>query len=252
MFGHVEGAFAGAVRDRIGRLEECPKAGAVFLDEIGEITEEIQVKLLRVLQERCFQSVGTNEDKEFLGKIIAATNRDLDAEMRAGRFREDFYYRLCADKIQTPSLREQLTDCSEDLPLFVKFVCRNVVGRDRAAEFARKIVVWIERNMRGYAWPGNFRELEQCVRSYTIRKEYHPVKPAPHADEGPRQPPCDPIAGACEALVGAMLSKEIHYKEIKRRLFTLTHAGTRTTQDAASVLGCDVRTLKAVMKAVVC
>ncbi len=88
----------------------------MFLDEIGELTAEVQVKLLRVLQTRRFQLVGANEDKAFRGKIIAATDRDLVAEMQAGRFREDFYYRLCADKIETPPLRAQLHDRPEDLP----------------------------------------------------------------------------------------------------------------------------------------
>lgn len=253
LFGHIKGSFAGAVRDRIGRLEDCPKSGAVFLDEIGELTEEIQVKLLRVLQERCFQRVGANEDKNFHGKIIAATNRDLDAEIQADRFREDFYYRLCADRIRTPSLREQLTDRPEDLPLFVEFVCRTVVGKEKATEFSRKVVGWIDRHLQGYTWPGNFRELEQCVRSYTIRKEYYPVKPShPRADQVSPQPLCDPIAGACETLVGAMLNERTNFKEIRRLLFTLTRAGTHTKQEAANLLGCDVRTLEAGMKATVC
>jgi DNA-binding NtrC family response regulator len=245
LFGHVKGSFAGAVRDRIGRLEECPEIGAVFLDEIGELTGEIQVKLLRLLQERRFQRVGANEDKEFLGKIIAATNRDLDAEMRDGRFREDFYYRLCADKIRTPSLREQLAERPQDLPLFVKFVCRTVVGEEGAAEFARKIVDWIEQHLRGYTWPGNFRELEQCVRSYTIRKVYQPVQPArPPKDESPPQSSCDLSEEACGTLAGAMLNNQIAFEEIKRRLFTLVRRGTHTDKEAAQLLRCDSRTLQ--------
>src|SRR5262249_38297977 len=94
LFGHVKGAFTGGLDDHDGRLEECPGHGALFLDEIGELTSEIQVKLLRVLQTRHFQRAGDNDDRRFRGKIIAATNRDLAAEMQARRFREDFYYRL--------------------------------------------------------------------------------------------------------------------------------------------------------------
>jgi DNA-binding NtrC family response regulator len=247
LFGHVKGAFAGAVRDRIGRLEECPEHGAVFLDEIGELTAEIQVKLLRVLQARRFQRVGANEDKKFLGKIIAATNRDLAAEMQAGRFREDFYYRLCADQIRTPSLREQLADRPEDLPLMVEFVCRLVVGEEAAVGFAREVVGWIEQHLRGYTWPGNFRELEQCVRSYTIRKEYHPVRPGrPPVENGPPRPPCDPVAEACATLADALLSQKTTYDEIERQLFTLVRGGTPTAKEAASRLGLrDYRTLQA-------
>ena len=245
MFGHVKGAFANAVRDRIGRLEACPQRGAVFLDEIGELTAEIQVKMLRVLQTRRFQRVGANEDKEFRGKIIAATNRDLAAEMQARRFREDFYYRLCADQIATPSLGEQLEDRPEDLPMMVEFVCRWVVGEEKAGGFAREVVDWINSHLRGYTWPGNFRELEQCVRSYTIRKEYYPAQPArPKGNEELPQPARDPLREACNELADAVLDEKITYDEIKRRLFTLVRRGTHTDKKAAELLQCDVRTLR--------
>jgi transcriptional regulator with AAA-type ATPase domain len=245
MFGHVRGAFANAVRDRIGRLEACPERGAVFLDEIGELTPEIQVKMLRVLQTRRFQRVGANEDKEFRGKIIAATNRDLCAEMQARRFREDFYYRLCADQIATPSLGEQLKDRPEDLPIMVEFVCRWVVGEEKAVGFARDVVDWINRNLGGYHWPGNFRELEQCVRSYTIRKEYYPAQPAPtQGNEHAAQPARDRVGEACKELAGSVLNQKITYEEIKRRLFTLVRRATDTDKKAAELLACDVRTLR--------
>jgi DNA-binding NtrC family response regulator len=248
--GVVKGAFSGAVRDRVGRLEECPEHGAVFLDEIGELTAEIQVKLLRVLQTRRFQRVGENRDREFVGKLISATNRDLDAEMQARRFREDFYYRLCADQIETPSLRKQLADRPEDLHVMVEHVSRSVVGEENAVGFAREVVGWIKQHLPGYAWPGNFRELEQCVRSYTIRKQYHPVQPArPRADDGPRQPPCDPVAEACGTLANAVLNKKTAYDEIERRLFTLVRSGTHTDKEAAMLLGRDYRTLQTRLKA---
>ena len=116
LFGHRKGSFTGAVVDRQGWFEVCPPLGTVFLDEIGELDPTIQVKLLRVLQSRGFQRMGETSDREFHGKIIAATNRDLAAAMRGGQFREDFYYRLCADVIHTPSLREQLAEAPDDLP----------------------------------------------------------------------------------------------------------------------------------------
>jgi hypothetical protein len=250
LFGHVKGSFAGAVRDRVGRLEECPEQGAVFLDEVGELTPEIQVKLLRVLQARRFQRVGANDDKMFRGKIIAATNRDLDAEMHAGRFREDLYYRLCADRIWTPSLREQLDACPEDLPVMVGFVCRSVVGKEKADALAREVVGWIEANLKQYAWPGNFRELEQCVRSYTVRKAYVPVAPPrPDPAGGNSQPISDPVAAACEALAGAVLDEQITFAEIRERLFTLVRHGTPTAREAARRLGLrDYRTVQARVK----
>jgi transcriptional regulator with AAA-type ATPase domain len=243
LFGHVKGSFTGAVRDRIGRLEQCPEHGAVFLDEVGELTAEIQVKLLRVLQTRYFQRAGENEDRRFLGKIVAATNRDLAAEMRGGRFREDFYYRLCADQISTPSLSEQLKDRPEDLPDMVKFVCRSVVGEEKAVHFADEVSSWINRHLAGYSWPGNFRELEQCVRSYTIRKEYDPIRLPQPVDLGPKQLLYDPIERACGTMAEAILEQKKSYAEIKRRLFTLVRRGTQTTKEAAELLGCDSRTL---------
>lgn len=114
LFGHHRGAFTGATQDRRGWLEVCPAAGTVFLDEIGEIDPAVQVKLLRVIQERTFHRLGETRARRFEGKLIAATNRDLPAEIAAGRFREDLYYRLCADVIVTPSLEEQLREAPGD------------------------------------------------------------------------------------------------------------------------------------------
>jgi transcriptional regulator with AAA-type ATPase domain len=239
LFGHARGSFSFAVRDRVGRLEECPEYGAVFLDEIGELTAEIQVKLLRMLQTRRFQRVGENDDRLFAGKVLAATNRDLAAEMHAGRFREDFYYRLCADRIETPSLHEQLSDRPEDLEVMVRFLCRRVVGVEEEERWSREVVDWIEEHLGGYTWPGNFRELEQCVRSYTIRKEYHPLRPA--AGKGP----ADGVADACAMLADAVRSEALPYDEIERRLFQLVYEQAGSYQEAARLLQRDWRTLRA-------
>ncbi len=108
LFGHRRGSFTGAVADRQGWLELCPPLGTVFLDEIGEVEPAIQVKLLRVLETRTFTRLGETRPRHFRGKVVAATNRDLASELRSGRFREDFYYRLCADTIETPTLAERL------------------------------------------------------------------------------------------------------------------------------------------------
>jgi transcriptional regulator with GAF, ATPase, and Fis domain len=236
LFGHVKGAFTGAVADHAGRLEECPEHGAVFLDEIGELSGELQVKLLRVLQERRFQRVGENKDRPFKGKLIAATNRDLAREIEAGRFREDLYYRLCADRVLTPPLREQLADRPDDLPLMVTYICRRVVGEELADRFGDEVVTWIDQNLgRGYAWPGNFRELEQCVRSYAIRKEYHPLRRA------------DPTESACAELAGEVITGRRSYDELERRLFALVHRHAGNWQEAGRLLQRDWRTVKRVV-----
>ena len=115
LFGHRRGSFTGAVGDRKGWLEACSALGSVFLDELGDMDLAIQVKLLRVIETRTFHPVGDTASRRFQGKLIAATNRDLAAGIRNGRFREDLYYRLCSDQISTPSLSRQLSDSPQML-----------------------------------------------------------------------------------------------------------------------------------------
>jgi hypothetical protein len=182
LFGHAKGAFTGAAVERAGWLEECPPMGTVFMDEIGELDPAIQVKLLRVVQDRSFTRLGETKPRQFTGKIIAATNRDLAEEMDAGRFRADLYYRLCSDLITTVPLREQLADAPEDLHHLVLFAAERIAGDD-AEQLAREVEAWIEQHLgRDYAWPGNIRELEQCVRNCLVRGEYHPRKIAASTD----------------------------------------------------------------------
>ena len=182
LFGHRKGAFTGAVVDRVGWFEQCPAFGAVFLDEVGEIDTAIQVKLLRLVQSREFSRLGETKPRQFAGKLITATNRDLAREMRAGRFREDFYYRLCSDRIELPSLRDQLVDRPDALRGLVQFIVRRELTAPGAPAEQQEIdtltievETWIKSRMpRDYQWPGNIRELEQCVRNVLVRSEYHP------------------------------------------------------------------------------
>jgi DNA-binding NtrC family response regulator len=147
----------------------------VFLDEIGETAPEIQVKLLRVLQTRQFQRLGDTEPRTFRGRIVAATNRDLAAEIRAGRFREDFFFRLCADRVETAPLRALLAGDPGELRCLVAHICASQAGASEEAALTEQVVAWIEKKLgRDYAWPGNFRELEQCVRNIVVHGEYHP------------------------------------------------------------------------------
>lgn len=187
LFGHRKGAFTGAVQDRRGWLESCPASGTVFLDEIGELDPAIQVKLLRVLESRHFSPVGDTGLVRFNGKLIAATNRDLGAEIAAGRFREDLYYRLCADQIHTPSLREQIQDSPGVLRESLHYMVRRNVGEAEVERSLEEVDQWVARELPpDYAWPGNYRELEQCVRNILIRQTYRPLEPAEEsaADDG--------------------------------------------------------------------
>jgi len=175
LFGHKRGSFTGAIADRVGWLEACPRQGSVFLDELGEMEMPIQVKLLRVMETREYAAVGDTTLKRFEGKLIAATNRDLAAEISAGRFREDLYYRLCADLIRTPSLAEQIDDVPGSFPELLLYMTRRAVGEEAEAAFP-VVADWIARNLpKDYRWPGNYRELEQCVRNILIRQTYQPL-----------------------------------------------------------------------------
>ena len=175
LFGHRRGAFTGALEDRRGWLETCPPEGTVFLDEIGELDPLVQVKLLRVLQARTFQRLGSTKTLVFEGKIVAATHRDIHRAMEEGDFRKDLYYRLCSDIITTPSLHEQMRESPELLWDLVGYISQRVAGSE-GKKLAREVKSWIRDKLGlNYTWPGNIRELEQCVRNIMVRREYHPA-----------------------------------------------------------------------------
>ena len=158
LFGHVRGAFTGAVSSRVGRFEQA-HGSTLFLDEVGEMPVELQAKLLRVLQEREFQRLGSSETLRVDVRIVAATNRDLSELVRQGRFRDDLYYRLNVVPLPMPPLRDRAADIPLLVRHFVEKVCRSEnippkrVARDTLERLAR------------YAWPGNVRQLENAVET---------------------------------------------------------------------------------------
>jgi transcriptional regulator with PAS, ATPase and Fis domain len=161
LFGHVRGAFTGATDTRPG-LFEYANGGTVFLDEVGETSLPMQAKLLRVIQNREIQRVGSPEVKQIHVHLIAATNRDLRAEVLAGRFREDLFYRLSSIQIRIPSLSERL----EDIPLLVQFFLKKyneAYGKKIPGLTRRAQSVFLQ-----HAWPGNVRELENVISSACI------------------------------------------------------------------------------------
>jgi formate hydrogenlyase transcriptional activator len=161
LFGHEAGAFTGATRRRIGRFELADK-GTIFLDEVGELPAETQVLLLRILQERVLERVGGSEPVAVDVRIIAATHRDLSAEVRAGRFRADLYYRLNVFPIPVPPLRERREDIAGLVRHFVQRFGR------RMGTSVTEIDDATLRVLAEYAWPGNVRELENVVERALI------------------------------------------------------------------------------------
>ena len=164
LFGHEKGAFTGALQRRLGRFEAA-SGGTLFLDEVGELPMETQIALLRVLQEKEFERVGSNHPISVDVRVIAATNRDLRAAVAAGTFRRDLFYRLAVFPIRVPSLRER----GEDIPLLVQyFVARY---SKESGKTIRHIGGLTLERLRRYHWPGNIRELQNVVERALILSE---------------------------------------------------------------------------------
>jgi two-component system response regulator HydG len=161
LFGHEKGSFTGAEKRRVGRFEQANQ-GTIFLDEVGEIPPSIQVKLLTVLQDKRFERVGGNESIQTDVRIVAATNRDLAADVAAGRFREDLYYRLNVVHIEMPPLRVRAGDLMALADHFLRrFAAENHKGISGFTDRART-------KIRSYRWPGNVRELENAIERAVV------------------------------------------------------------------------------------
>ncbi len=166
LFGHEKGAFTGASAMRIGRFEEAD-GGTIFLDEIAEMTPPLQAKILRVTQDGKFQRIGSNREIRSHARIIAASNRDLEAEVKAGRFREDLFYRLNVVELNLPPLRERREDI---LPLANLFVSQFARHRARLAEATADC-------LKNYAWPGNVRELRNAIERAALLSQSELILP---------------------------------------------------------------------------
>ncbi len=172
LFGHKKGAFTGAVGSHDGVFSRCSKHGAIFLDEIGEVSIPVQIKLLQVLQERFFSPVGSYSQKRFSGRVIAATNRSMDKLRASGVFRDDFHYRLCSDVIMVPPLRQRLLESPGELDELLQVTMERIVGRP-SPELVSLVKNAIKQQLPGdYPWPGNVRELEQCCRRILLNCQY--------------------------------------------------------------------------------
>ena len=237
LFGHAKGAYTDAAVAREGWLEACGAWGAVLLDEIGELDPATQVKLLRVLQNRQFQRLGETKTRNFEGKIIAATNRDLQREIENGRFREDLYYRLCADIIETPSLAAQ----TSDNPDMLQDLVRQIAGRICAEEqdpLASEVLTWISQHLPpDYHWPGNIRELEQCVRNILICGSYAPAAQQRSQSDGGLPAELLPV-------FHGMADLSLTADEVLQHYCRFAYRQTASFEKAAKLLQLDRRTVR--------
>ena len=230
LFGHRKGAFTGAVERHEGVFARCSPHGAIFLDEIGDVSEPVQIKLLQVLQQRTFSPVGGHEALRFEGRVIAATNKPLDRLRNAGAFRDDFYYRLCSDVIEVPPLCRRLQEPPSELEALVS----HILGRMGAAEPG----VLLDRVMdaiacgvsRDYAWPGNVRELEQAVRRILLTGAYAGDTAA--------------AAGDAEGLVGAITRGDLSARELTAAYCRHLFKQHGRYEEVARRTGLDWRTVK--------
>jgi transcriptional regulator with AAA-type ATPase domain len=228
LFGHRKGAFTGAIQDRDGLFTTAGDFGTVFLDEIGEVSESTQIKLLRLLQSGEYQRVGDNRPAHFTGKIIAATHKDLAAAMKAGRFREDFYYRLCGDQVHTAALKDILHDRPEELTTSVHYICTKLFGPEGSIKLSPRVLDTLQRDVPDtYNWPGNFRELEQAVRNCIVRGEYRPA-----------------AQGAEPSIDQAFQSTSLTLAEWNQLYAKQAYQNTGSYREAARRLDVDQRTLK--------
>jgi Nif-specific regulatory protein len=170
LFGHVKGAFSGAIADRKGRFESA-NGGTIFLDEIGEISQAMQVRLLRVLQEMEVERVGDNRTRKLDVRVVAATNRVLEDEVRKGNFRADLYYRLNVVYLHIPPLRQRPEDIPHLVEHFLNIYCQ------RNVKFIEAVSREVLEIMMRYPWPGNVRELENCIEKMVVMSPGRELKP---------------------------------------------------------------------------
>jgi len=234
LFGHVRGSFTGAVKDKAGRLQ-LADTGTVFLDEIGEISPALQTKLLRFLQEREFERVGDTKTIRVDVRIIAATNKDLEHEVREGRFREDLYFRLNVIDLHMPSLRDR----PEDIPALAEgllhkaFLAANRPPRPLSEEARRAIL--------SYPWPGNIRELKNALERAAIlcstdqvTLDDIPDRVAERANSSNLQ--LSPAPSAERPSSFAMSSAEVSLEDLERRHIESVLASAGTLEEAATIL----------------
>ena len=233
LFGHVRGAFTGAVSDRKGLWEEAA-GGTLFLDEVGETSTAFQVKLLRALQEGEIRRVGASKAIQVDARILAATNRNLDQDVKAGKFREDLFYRLSVVTLRVPALKERRTD----IPLLAEHFLATVIERETHGPLT--LSEETVRTLVAYGWPGNVRELESAIEYAVLHARGHEIVP----DDLPEKLQSAQVRAAARSPLSALFEDLPSIDELERRylLYILEVAGGNRTR-AAEILRVDRRTL---------
>ncbi len=235
LFGHVKGAFTGASADRAGRFETA-QGGTIFIDEVGDFPAASQAKLLRVLENRTVARIGSNQDKLVNVRVVAATSRTLEGMVADGRFREDLYYRLKVVVIHLPSLRER----RDDIPLLVDYFLKELCRAKQGAPLT--VAAELLRYLASADWPGNVRQLRNCLESMVVMARTHTLT---LADLPPGIPDAPPLG----ASISPDGQKERKLEDLQREVILRTlrqFEGNRT--HAAEALGISVRTLQRRLK----
>jgi len=232
LFGHERGAFTGALQRRIGRFEMADK-GTLFMDEVGELPSDIQVKLLRVLQEQEFERIGSTRSQRVDVRLVAATNRDLETEVGAGRFRRDLFYRLNVFPVRIPPLRERVSD----IPLLVKHFLAQL--QRKLAKPLQTVTPESMERLKAYPWPGNIRELQNvleraCVMASTPIVEIDDALPVAIIVDRPKS--------------GTVTSLDENERAHIRRALAATGGRIHGPRGAASMLDINPSTLRSRME----
>lgn len=227
LFGHARGAFTGAVRDQPGRVEAA-EGGTLFLDEIGDISPSLQAKLLRFLEEKEFERLGENKTRHANVRTVAATNRDLEEQVRKGLFREDLFYRLNVIDLQLPPLRERREDILRLARRFLVFFAKSARRQTPALSKAA------EESLTAYSWPGNVRELRNTIERAVILWPAQIIEPEAFPAH---------ISARYRAADAPQVGGNFSLDAIEREHVTRVIARTATLDEAAAVLGIDASTL---------